>query len=109
MSLFNETVARAARAEKALDDCQQRCANLEIALKACMKRKLSEGPYYGRQDRPEVERPGVKVSGRHNELNNLSSDDVDKLFERHHRADVERGLRARLAAPLEKLAALLRR
>jgi hypothetical protein len=95
MSLFNETVARANRAEKALDDAQARILSLESALKACLndKRKLIEAQSEERKQaqaaRKEAraselpESPGIRVSGNHNELNNLSGGDVEEMFRQY--------------------------
>lgn len=81
MSLFNETVARAARAEQALDDAQKRIANLEVALKAAHSAqvRLSEARYR-KPDYRDIEIPGKRVTGRHNELNTLSESEVEEMF-----------------------------
>lgn len=110
MSLFNETVARAARAEKALDLANERIANLEIALKAAMRDKLNSGPYYGKRNDYEREIPGKRVTSNHNELNTLSDSDVEEMFkakmaEQADAADLKSAangvpVRSRLLAPV---------
>lgn len=73
MSLFTETVNRVAELEKALADEKARNRNLEIALTAALrdKRRAQHGRYSP---------PPTSV---HTELNSLSDDDVEQLFEQH--------------------------
>lgn len=100
MSLFNETVARAARAEQALDDAQKRIANLEIALKTAhgAQVRLSEARY-GKRDYSEREIPGKRVTSNHNELNTLSERDVEEMFKAKMAEQADAG---DLKSPAEK-------
>ncbi len=79
MSLFNETVARADRAEKALDAAQKRIVDLEIALKAAIndKRRVIEGatpswraPKYSLFDK-DAQSAGI---------NKLTTSETEQLF-----------------------------
>lgn len=79
VSLFNETIARADRAEKSLDLANKRIADLEIALKAAIndKRRLIEGatpswraPRYSLPD-------GIAKSA---EINRLTTSETETLF-----------------------------
>lgn len=86
MSLFNETWARADRAERALELAQRRVAELELAIKNVRKDKTSDYWWRGR----DAERPGRRRSSQHNELNTLSKDDVELMFAHHRSTDSPR-------------------
>lgn len=80
MSLFNETWARADRAEKALEVALKRIADLETALKSARADKLWYANGHSHWPRPEV--PGKRITQNHNELNTLSDDEVKLMFAR---------------------------
>lgn len=72
MSLFNQTVARVAELERALAASEERCRNLEIALKAARTDKYRSTNW--RSETP----PNVSASAH--DLNTLSDDDVEAMF-----------------------------
>lgn len=77
VSLFTETVNRVAALETELAAAHERIRNLEIALKAALADKRKAMYRHGRPFESLTERL------QHHDLNTLSEDDVDELFQQH--------------------------
>lgn len=76
VSLFNQTVRRVHELEEELKEAHERIRNLEIALKAARHDKRQA--MYGRG-----QMIGYEARAAHNELNTLSQNDVEQLFQLH--------------------------